>query len=296
MQNITIDIFICTYCRVVSLDRCLKSLNNISKFDFINIFVVDNDPLSSAKKLVINNYKHITYLNEKNKGLSFARNNAIDNGKSNFIAFIDDDEVITDKWLVNSLKFLSENECDVMFGGVRSIYPTNTEQWIKELDALSYPTHPHGTKVDASGTGNVFIRRATLNDSGCRFDPEFSVTGGEDSMLFRQLNYLGYKLIWNNEIEINEYVEPHRVNEKYILQRSYSAGQSYARSYLKFTNLYQTTIWFLKRLIKMLFDISRILYSFFSHNKTVKVYARIEYLKNLGQLSVLIGKQLNMYE
>jgi len=295
MRKITVDIFICTYKRNDSLDRCLSSFVELSRFDFVTIYVIDNDPNGSAREIVAAKFTTFHYINEKRKGISFARNNAISTGRGKFIAFVDDDEVVSEGWLSNSIKFLDENECDVMFGGVKTIYPSSVDGWIKELDAFKSPSHLHGEAIESSGAGNVFIRRGCLLESGCRFDPKFSFTGGEDSMLFRQLNKLGFKLLWNNMIWIDEYVEGNRLNEKYLLLRAYRDGQCYARSFLKVSSKVESINWLMKRVVKIPFDVLCMLTSMASFNKVKKVRSYRNFLKNIGQLSVLTGRYLKMY-
>ena len=293
---ISIDVFICTYKRVNQLERCLNSFSLLADEDGVNIFVVDNDPDASARLLVKEKFKKIHYKNEKRKGLSYARNFALDNGSGDYIAFIDDDEVVTKKWLYEARFFLEKNTCDVMFGGVKSIYPENTEDWILELDVFAYPTRKHGDVVEASGAGNVFISRNCINKYGFRFDNSFSFTGGEDSMLFRQMGSKGLLLLWNDNIEVYEYVEGNRINLRYLLRRSYRDGQCYARSYLGNVNYIKKIIWFVKRFLKIPIDVVTIIFSFVFLKKKNKVESLRIFLKNIGQLSILSGRFIKMYE
>ena len=75
-----LTICICTFNRNESLEKCIKSLNKLKKEIKIkiNIVIVDNsinnNLLKIKKKLIkISKYK-IIFLNEKRRGIVFARN------------------------------------------------------------------------------------------------------------------------------------------------------------------------------------------------------------------------------
>lgn len=294
-QALSVDVFVCTYRRPESLARCLASFAEVAVQANVRLYVIDNDPEGSAHS-VVTQFAYAQYVHEPCKGLAAARNRAIKEGKADYIAYIDDDEVVSLSWLTEARTFLANNPSDVMFGGTKPVYPEHTPQWILEVDAFAYRTHQHGEAIECSGSGNVFIRRAVFKESGLQFDPKFSATGGEDSRLFRQLYKLGYTLYWNDRIYVNEYIEPNRLNKRYLLTRAFRDGQCYARTYLPIISSKQKAIWFVKRLVALGLDVFRLAWAFCKFSKAARVTAYRQCLKDIGQLSILTGRYVSMYD
>src|SRR5690554_1230409 len=103
-----INIGVITYNRHKELIRLLNSLNELvsdSTFSIENIVVVDNslDFNTKAIQATIQKSKHSVILeHEKQPGIPFARNRVAELSKSiDFLAFIDDDEIADENWLMH---------------------------------------------------------------------------------------------------------------------------------------------------------------------------------------------------
>src|SRR4051812_10046 len=101
-----ISLCICTYKRPELLNRLLADLNSQDtgeRFSF-SIVVVDNDKFKSAEAVVQDFASRssipITYCVENRQNIALARNRAIEKAKGDFVAFIDDDEFPTGRWLL----------------------------------------------------------------------------------------------------------------------------------------------------------------------------------------------------
>ena len=108
-EKISIQISICTRKRPVMLQKCLESfqLLKVPEYTDIYIFVVENDDNPSAQGLVEKVAHHlpfpVQYCSEPRQGISIARNRALFNAiekNTDYLAFIDDDEWVTENWLV----------------------------------------------------------------------------------------------------------------------------------------------------------------------------------------------------
>src|SRR5689334_17843912 len=101
-----ITICICTFKRPELLRRLLQALRNLQTGDQFSysIVVVDNHHEQSASPTVRafreNSAIQTLYCVEPIQNIALARNRAIANAKSDFIAFIDDDEVPVAEWLL----------------------------------------------------------------------------------------------------------------------------------------------------------------------------------------------------
>ena len=97
-------VVICTHERPKDLSRALLSLGNQSDSDF-RLVVVDNAPISSESREVVSQIEldNCEYIIEPKKGLSRARNTALAHVKTDYVAWMDDDEVADPDW-VRALK------------------------------------------------------------------------------------------------------------------------------------------------------------------------------------------------
>src|SRR5208337_800579 len=101
-----ISVCICTYKRPRFLKRLLGKLADQETGGLFtySVVVADNDQLQSAKAVVSDfaarSTVPVTYCVEPQQNISLTRNKAIENATGDFIAFIDDDEFPTKRWLL----------------------------------------------------------------------------------------------------------------------------------------------------------------------------------------------------
>ena len=100
-----ITICVCTYRRPARLKRLLdelKVLETGGKFTF-SVVVADNDSSRSAEGVVAahtaNTACPVLYGNEPQQNIALARNAALALATGDYIAFLDDDELPSRKWL-----------------------------------------------------------------------------------------------------------------------------------------------------------------------------------------------------
>ena len=108
MSKLNIAICIGTYKRPTYLEKLLISISDI-RFQKvvdpkISIYIVDNDYKCTAKPIA-DKYKNILpypikYSVEMRRGIPYVRNKLVRlANQSDFIVFIDDDEIVTSRWL-----------------------------------------------------------------------------------------------------------------------------------------------------------------------------------------------------
>jgi len=227
-----IAVCICTYKRPEMLRNLLKSLYNQSTDDFItySIIVVDNDKLRSAEKVVAEIKSdlrtEISYLVEENKNIALARNKAIYSAKGDLIAFIDDDEIPEERWLLTLYEAMIKYKADAVLGPVFPLYEVRPPAWVTKGKFHQRPIYKSGFSIDwnQGRTGNLLIKRNLFDITGIYFDPRFG-KGGEDQDFTRKMLERGFKFIWCSEAIAYEIIPPERWNIKNMLIKSFIRGK-----------------------------------------------------------------------
>jgi succinoglycan biosynthesis protein ExoM len=226
-----ICVCICTYKRPAFLKRLLAELATQETgglFTF-SVVVADNDRQQSAAAVVDDcGARHanirMTYCVEPGPNIALTRNKAIENADGDFIAFIDDDEWPTGRWLLTLFNACRDYHADGALGPVKPHFDEPPPQWVVDgrfYDRTSYPT---GFVIDwrKGRTGNVLLKRRIFDPGQPPFRPEFLV--GEDQDFFRRMIDKGHVFIWCDEAMAYETVPPIRWNRTFMLKRALLRG------------------------------------------------------------------------
>ena len=107
IQNVAdISIVIPTYNRCELLKRAINSVLD-QTINVREIIIVDNGSTDNTYEMISSLYPEITYVHEKRKGVSIARNLGIKNCHSTWIAFLDSDDVWEPQKLEKQLFFIN---------------------------------------------------------------------------------------------------------------------------------------------------------------------------------------------
>ena len=152
----------------------------------IRIIVVDNDSLESAESTVasVTVPWPVRYVVERPRGITYARNRAIDEaGSVDFVAFLDDDEVPSPQWLDELLWVKGEFAADVVSGPVLPKYEPEVADWVKRGRFFERELPTNGVVRRTCATNNVLIGSHVLRHLG-GFDHFFAFSGAEDTNYF----------------------------------------------------------------------------------------------------------------
>jgi succinoglycan biosynthesis protein ExoM len=233
----SVDVCIATYKRPSLLSALLQSLAlQDAKATTLRIIVIDNDAQRSAED-VVQAFRgqcslDVVYDVEPRQSISHARNRALSHVRSDFFAFLDDDEAASPAWLRTIVQACQDHRADAVFGPVFRVLPPDPPSWATRHSLFRPPSRPTGTPVIHGGAGNVLIRTSSLGNPPQQFDPQYGLTGGEDFDFFYRMHLAGRRLIWCDEAAVHETVPVDRVTLKWIRQRSFRAGQSFFRVYV----------------------------------------------------------------
>lgn len=237
--RIVCSICIATYRRPGLLKNLLESLKNqiLPENITVEVLIVDNDSEESAHPVVAScrdtDYIRFYYYTQPVKNISLTRNVALANAKGEYLLFIDDDEVADIHWLLNLYNTLLLFQADGVFGLRLPDFSTDAPKWLKHPNFYYSPLSPTGTEARFYYTGNCIVKNSLLKDHGLTFDPEYGLTGGEDTHLFGKLRRIGGKLVTCREAIIYEFIPPERARLSYVLRKAMRGGNTYARRLLE---------------------------------------------------------------
>lgn len=231
-----VTVAICAYHRQQGLQRALEGLWRQTGLRVpVTVIVVDNDPAASAQD-VVDRAKPplewtLRYVVEQRPGVSHARNRCLAETQTEFIAFIDDDEVPEPGWLAALLETQGATRADAVFGAVVPLFEAPPPEWIHSSNVHEKPRHPTRSVIgwEHACTANVLMNRRMMQLAGGDFDARFAVSGGEDTLLFSRAERAGAKFVWCDEAVVIEYVPASRMRLAWILRRSFRGGQTWVR-------------------------------------------------------------------
>jgi len=226
-------ILICipTYNRNRSLINCLKSIRNLKNINFfkINVLILDNSITNNSYKIVKKFNKKQLYKiyqdHEKKRGIVFARNKCLQIArklKPDYIAFIDDDCIVSKNWLKNIFKLFNKIDADVITGP--QLYEGQSKNNHMFLFEKNYKKKL--LKVTWAASNNVFSKFDILKqEKNIKFDKNLNKFGmGEDQLFFSVISKIGYKIYWSQKVVVTEKMHPHRSNINWIKERSKRLG------------------------------------------------------------------------
>jgi glycosyltransferase involved in cell wall biosynthesis len=232
VQKDEITVCVCSYRRPELLERLLAALG-AQRTDGLFTFscaVVDND-VSATARAVIESMRptfpcSIRYGVEPARNFALTRNHAVSLVSGKFLAFIDDDEVPREDWLIQLWRTLDQYQADAVLGPVRPYFESQPPSWILRSRICERPSYATGSTLHwrQTRTGNVLMRTAIIVEDGVRFDPAYA-TGGEDVDFFRRAAHAGKTFVWCEEAPVYELVPEARLRRRYYLKRAFLQGR-----------------------------------------------------------------------
>jgi succinoglycan biosynthesis protein ExoM len=230
---------IATHKRPQGLERLINGLQALT-FErapepAVEIVVVDNDPAGSAKatcdRLAQTSRWPLFYVSEPRRGISFARNAAMEKARSRhaqYIAFIDDDEAPSPAWLDELLAGLDEYDAGVVAGPVLPMFESPVAPWMVKGKFFERARSETGSRRATVATCNVLFKTRVFDDGVGGFDETLGLTGGEDSDFFLRVANAGYPIVWIDSAIVHEWNPPTRTRTRWILRRAFNVGNNWA--------------------------------------------------------------------
>lgn len=240
---VDLTVAVCTRDRAGLLQHCLESVLSVRDKERFRVLVVDNAPSDGRTRDLVASLPEVSYTVEPRPGLDFARNRAISEARTEFLAFLDDDVVVDHGWLTGLQEAIGAHPD---LGGVtgqvlpyelatdsqvafeqhcsfrRGFDQTRYVGQVREGNSL-YPTGP-----GMFGAGcNMVFRSDVVRELG-GFDEALDtgppLPGGGDLDIFYRLIRAGYPLVYEPRMLV---FHRHR-RERHKLRRQYwSWGTGY---------------------------------------------------------------------
>ena len=197
----------------------------------IELIVLDNnssDDTSSVVEEFQNEFSNISlvYYLEKQQGLSYSRNRAIQIAKGKFIAFLDDDAVVNKNWL-NLLHGINNIDAHVFGGPIYPRFEIPCPYWIDSNYFIRKFKKKNGylpglSEIEGFAGGNVCFKKDVFDQIGY-FDTSIGMIGntlglGEETDLFARLYDSSYKAKLYNlqEMSIIHFEAAWKLNSLYL--------------------------------------------------------------------------------
>jgi succinoglycan biosynthesis protein ExoM len=235
-SEVDIDVSICiaTYRRPEGLSRLLDSLVRLKLPPGLRVetIVVDNDadasarPIAAARAAALD---PIRYAVEPQRNIALARNRALSQARGEWVAFVDDDEVVEEGWICAYWKLVERSDCDGAMGPVLSRLEEVVTPWLDVETFYTRHRHLTGTRLGSADlyTSNAWLRRRLFE--GRSFDPAYGLSGGSDSELFGRMWRSGACFLWCDEARVMEFVPPERHCLHWLAQRAFRGGCVHTR-------------------------------------------------------------------
>lgn len=229
-----IDVCICTFRRPhITETMASVAAAQVPPGARLRLVIIDNDDTPTAQERVTamaaNIDLPVQYLHAPGANISIARNAALDAAQdADWIAFLDDDEVVEPHWLTALVARQAETNADAVFGHARALYDETAPRWMVEGDFHSQYAHPRGDEIETGHTCNVLMRLRDMPWAEERFDLARGRSGGEDTEFFFRLRNLGARYAIAEDSFALEAVPPGRATLSWLVNRRFRIGQSYA--------------------------------------------------------------------
>lgn len=238
LTGMRISVCIATYQRTDRLQALLSDLA-VQRLRPLEVVVVDNDAEGSARAVVKAMRASrlpfpLLYDIQPRKNIALTRNRTVELAQGDWLAFIDDDERASPRWLERLAAAARRFDADGVLAPVLPVLPRSAKAWLHRGRFYDWPRLPTGTEVPPRlmRFGNVLLSARVLRTQSVLFDPLYGQTGGEDGDLLTRLAQDGARIVWCDEAAVREPVVASRMSLRWLLLRALRGGQDFARHVL----------------------------------------------------------------
>ena len=224
----TLTIVIPVYNAELFLEKCLKSILN-QRTDNIKILLINDGSTDSSPSICddyAKRYDFIKVIHQENKGVSSARNLGLSNVDTDFLFFMDADDMLTDNAIITIEKAIN---CNPMISLFTFEYFTidNDDKFLFETPSITEGTYtrkdfitnyyPVVRTLPYAPWRHIFNTKF-LKENGLQFDS--NIIAGEDAYFYVQTSKLAKEIFYTNE-KIIQYRLGQNYGKKKFLKPAY---------------------------------------------------------------------------
>lgn len=241
-HEILASVVICTHNRSGYLEKCLESLfkSTLNRPD-TEIIVVNNASTDATAEVLGHleaSHQELRSVVEPRLGLSFARNRGVQEARGRFVAFLDDDGVVSRHWLKTITAPFELDPGLVGVGGrIRPVFESGRPIWILPESLRffgDFDLGPQEMDVEWIPGGNSAWSRTFLIEHG-----EFDVTlgrfgksplgGSEESVVARTAIRLGSRLSYSPKALMFHRIGPEKTKLVWLVTRYFGQGLMWSK-------------------------------------------------------------------
>lgn len=246
--RIKLTFALCSFNRAERLATLLPQMRAQECSVPFEVLVVDNNSSDETPAVVARIAAGpgapVRYVRETEQGIPFARNRALAEAMaSDFLVFIDDDEIPHPGLLQAAVDALSGGDIRCVGGKVKVVFPPGRRPaWLVDdllgfLAEVDYGEQAFPIK-DASTpiwTANVaYDMQLFRDDAALRFDARYNrrgqgVGGGSDAIMFREMLGRGIPMQYCPQMVVQHHVDEWRLRRSYFLKLHFVAGRKRAQ-------------------------------------------------------------------
>jgi glycosyltransferase involved in cell wall biosynthesis len=242
-DNPLVTIAVCTYNRARLLSLCLESLSKL-KFDFskTEVLVIDNnstDDTAAVCQTAVATFPQLTirHIKEYNQGVGFARTRGAQEAKGDIVAYIDDDCLADENWLIVIAEFYTAHPDAMSSGGkITPRFLVPMANWygkyfwglVGNYDLGKTVFQMTGVRYPAGA--NMHFRKAAFIKYGA-FDGKLGRSGsslmaGEEKAMYLKLIAAREKVYYLPGAVVYHHVEGNKFDTGYVHRHSMGIGAS----------------------------------------------------------------------
>lgn len=235
LPDVSLTLIICSN-RISSLSKYWQ-INLASLLPIDNFLVVidcENSAEVEALRAEMESYGVEVLVNNKNYGLSYSRNLALQECRTNYAVYIDDDVTIA-KETIASIRQEFKKGYEIV--GVRICPPSEglTVPWYISQGQLHYlALHNPNEKAVSVWGACMALKLPFIRTFNFRFRDELGRKGkilpsGDDTTFLREMKSRGAKESMLNDVSVNHHIDKKRLSISYMARRAYWQGRSEVR-------------------------------------------------------------------
>lgn len=226
---IEVSVLIPTFRRPDSFVRAVRSVFAQLDVGAFEVIAIDNSPEGSALTVFAQIEAEapvpFRWAHEPKPGVAQARNAALKLARGKLVAWLDDDEEASPRWLASLIATRNSTGAQSVFGPVaaRAGHETENAEFFEQLYSRSGPRQS-GPCGHAYGIGNSLQPRSMF-DEPHPFDARADQRGGEDDRLFSSWADAGAQFAWAADARVIEHLGSERTHLAHGLKRAFAYGQ-----------------------------------------------------------------------